>query len=362
LDEFAATMFAPMARADQRAKGSRYLAGLLLDGPRKSMQPMAERLGIDYQALQQFMTSSTWSVSAVRERLSARAVELFPPELWLIDETVFVKNGRTSPCVARQHVETLGRTVTCQLGINVHVVGAARTFVANWRMYVPESWEPARARDRRAAAEIAQLRRRCGIPDEERHRPKWTMAVEMLDEMIAWGLRPPVVMAGPHLRVDPGFREALARRGLDYVLRLPDAVAQRVIRTACRESAVGFATSGCGNGHLLVTPMQTSGAARRTDAAAAPRWLITHWDRAQRRALACWISNLPGQTAAEDLADLIRAGHRVDRDCLGLRDRLGLDHYEGRSFVGWHRHVTLVGAADLFLAEEAAARAVPAPI
>ena len=102
LEEFAAEMFAPLARRDQRDKGATYVRGLLLDGRRKSMQPMAERLGVDHQGLQQFVSSSTWAVEEVRERLARRAVEVIAPQAWVVDDTGFPKDGAASPGVARQ--------------------------------------------------------------------------------------------------------------------------------------------------------------------------------------------------------------------------------------------------------------------
>lgn len=97
LEDFAADVFAPLTRADQRAKGQTYLRGLLLDGTRKSMQPKAERLGVDHQDLQQFVSSSTWDVSAVRSRIAGKAVEVIEPVAWVIDDTGFPKDGKASP-------------------------------------------------------------------------------------------------------------------------------------------------------------------------------------------------------------------------------------------------------------------------
>src|SRR4051794_10154939 len=106
LESFAAEMFAPLARSDQRAKGQTYLRGLLLDGRRTSMQPMAERLGVDHQGLQQFVSSSTWAVEPVRARLAARAVAMIAPDAWVVDDTGFPKDGTASPGVARQYSGT----------------------------------------------------------------------------------------------------------------------------------------------------------------------------------------------------------------------------------------------------------------
>jgi SRSO17 transposase len=111
-----------LVRSDQRAKGETYLRGLLLDGRRKSMQPMAQRLGVDHQGLQQFLTTSTWDTDAVRARLARRAVEAIGPVAWAVDDSGFPKDGTGSPGVARQYSGTLGKVANCQIGVSVHAV------------------------------------------------------------------------------------------------------------------------------------------------------------------------------------------------------------------------------------------------
>ena len=101
LDAFVGEVFASLSRQDQRAKGCWYLQGLLLEGRGKSMQPMGERLGIDHQQLQQFVSSSPWAVAPVRRVLAGKAIELIEPAAWVVDDTGFVKDGPASPGVAR---------------------------------------------------------------------------------------------------------------------------------------------------------------------------------------------------------------------------------------------------------------------
>ncbi|MFG3243932.1 IS701 family transposase, partial [Streptomyces sp. NPDC048157] len=184
LEEFAGEVFAPLSRADQRVKGSLYLRGLLLDGRRKSMQPMAGRLGVDHQQLQQFMTSSTWLVDAVRARLARRAVAVVRPQVWVVDDTGFPKDGKSSPGVARQYSGTLGKVGNCQIGVSVHAASDTASCPLSWRLFLPGSWDRPEAADRRA---------RCRIPEDEHHRPKWQLALDMLDELAALGLRPAVL-------------------------------------------------------------------------------------------------------------------------------------------------------------------------
>ncbi|WP_205447466.1 transposase, partial [Candidatus Frankia alpina] len=118
--EFAARMLADLPRKDQRVKGETYVRGLLLDGKRKSMQPMAERLGVDHQGLQQFVTNSTWDHVEVRRRLAGWATEFVRPEALVVDDTGFVKDGVHSPGVARMYSGTLGKIGNCQVAVSVH--------------------------------------------------------------------------------------------------------------------------------------------------------------------------------------------------------------------------------------------------
>src|SRR3954447_26272790 len=205
LEEFAAEMFTPLARRDQRDKGVTYVRGLLLDGRRKSMQPMAERLGVDHQGLQQIVSSSTWAVEPVRERLARRAVEVIAPEAWVVDDTGFPKDGTASPGVARQYSGTLGKVGNCQVGVSICGVTDAASCPLDWRLFLPERWDDAAAPCRlvwrfflpergkaagaatpEAPAAIRERRARAGIPDDVRHREKWRLALDMLGELGGW--------------------------------------------------------------------------------------------------------------------------------------------------------------------------------
>ena len=115
-------MLGGLARNDQRAAGELYVRGLLTDGQRKSMQPMAERLGVDHQRLQQFITSSTWDYAAVRRNVARWFAATQPVEALVVDDTGFLKDGPASPCVARQYSGTLGKVGNCQVGVSVHLV------------------------------------------------------------------------------------------------------------------------------------------------------------------------------------------------------------------------------------------------
>ena len=121
--DFAAEMLGGLPRKDQRAAGELYVRGLLTDGQRKSMQPMAARLGVDHQRLQQFITSSTWDYVAVRRNVARWFAAGQPAGALVVDDTGFPKDGTASPCVARQYSGTLGKVASCQVAVSVHLAG-----------------------------------------------------------------------------------------------------------------------------------------------------------------------------------------------------------------------------------------------
>jgi SRSO17 transposase len=230
LVDFTAGMLGGLARKDQRAAGELYVRGLLTDGQRKSMEPMAARLGIDHQRLQQFITSPAWDYVAVRRNVARWFAASFPVKALVIDDTGFPKDGSASPCVARQYSGTLGKTANCQIGVSVHLVNEHASCAADWRLFCPASWDDDAAADEVAAAAIRRRRQRAGIPDDVRHREKWRLALEMIDEMTGpggWGVLDVITAAGharPVAVADAGygdnttFRLELGNRHWQYVL------------------------------------------------------------------------------------------------------------------------------------------------
>jgi SRSO17 transposase len=388
LEEFAAEVFAPLARADQRDKGATYVRGLLLDGRRKSMQPMAERLGVDHQGLQQFVSSSTWAVEPVRERLARRAVAVISPEAWVVDDTGFPKDGTASPGVARQYSGTLGKVANCQIGVSICAVTDAASCPLDWRLFLPERWDDSCATDEPAAAAIRARRARAGMPDSVRHREKWRLALDMLDELAGFGLAPPVVVADAGYGDAGEFRAGLAERGWSYVVQVrgeltahrADAVPERPpycgrgrppaaryrtapvdlrahVLAAGRDAAVKLTwrqgSRGPLTSHFVALRVRPAGRAltgqRAADGSLPATWLIAEWPPEAAEPTDYWLSNLPDGTDLAELVRLAKIRWRIEHDYRELKTALGLDHFEGRTLTGWHRHVTLVSAASLFL-------------
>jgi SRSO17 transposase len=385
LESFAAEVFAPMVRSDQRTKGVAYLRGLLLDGQRKSMQPMAERLGVDHQGLQQFVTTSTWDTLAVRARLARRAVDLVKPVAWVVDDTGFPKDGAGSPGVARQYSGTLGKVANCQIGVSVHAVTDTASCPLDWRLFLPKAWDDTLADDQ-TRPQVITRRNRCAIPEGEHHRPKWMMVVEMLDALAEHGLRPPVLAADAGYGDSGPFRAALDERHIGYIMQVKgDALAHtadahpvtavwsgrgRPPGTRYRATPVSLAAHIQAAGRAAATTITWREGSKGTltsefiflrirpaghritpgeDGVLPERWLIAQWPDDQDEPVKYWLSNLPADNNPADLVRLGKIRWRIEHDYRELKTGLGLDHFEGRSWNGWHRHVTLVTAAHLFI-------------
>ncbi|MBT2472703.1 IS701 family transposase [Streptomyces sp. ISL-66] len=388
LEKFTSEVFAPLVRRDWQAKGQLYLRGLLLDGRRKSMQPMAERLGVDHQQLQQFMTSSTWPVEDVRARLAWRAVQAVRPQVWVVDDTGFPKDGKASAGVARQYSGTPGKVANCQIGVSVHAASDSASCPLAWRLFLPASWDGPQAAARREA---------CRIPADVHHQPKWRLALDMLDELADTGLRPAALVADAGYGANADFRHGLEDRGLAYVLQVKGEMTARPqsaephqpvygglgpkplpryrtrpvplrehVLAAGRERGRAVVwrkgSKAALSSHFVLLRVRLAGRRPKPadDGTIGLTWLIAQWPEGQDEPVKYWISNLPADLPAKDLVRLAKSRWRIEHDYRELKTALGLDHFEGRSFTGWHRHVTLVTAAHLFLTEQRTCPKAPA--
>ena len=408
-------MLGGLARKDQRAAGELYVRGLLADGRRKSMVPMAERLGVDSQRLQQFITSSTWDYAGVRRNVARWFAGHQPVEALVVDDTGFPKDGDASPCVARQYSGTLGKTANCQVAVSVHLVNEAASCAADWRLFCPESWDDRALDDPVAAARARRRRARAGIPDEVRHREKWRLALDMIAEMTGpggWGVLDlagaaasarPVVAADIAYGDNALFRQQLTDAGWQYAVAVkgsvsaydgdavpqerpygglgqpprpaypgpPVTVRQLAIAAAAQVRPVTWrhgtkistgnpdaAMTGC----FLAIRVRPAGKPipRAADRSLPACWLLAEWPPEADEA-GYWLSTLPEDTAIEELARLAKIRWRIEHDYRELKTGLGLDHFEGRSYLGWNRHVTLAVLAQAFITMIRTDPKAPAP-
>jgi SRSO17 transposase len=384
LEAFAEDLFASLPRADQRVRGQCYLRGLMLEGRRKSIEPIAQRLGeVHYQALHHFVAVSPWDWRPVRRRLAEVMTASLQPTAWVVDDTGFPKDGDCSVGVQRQYCGTLGKRANCQLGVSVNAVTEHASCPLDWRLFVPERWDEAAMAARRAA---------CHLPEGVHHRPKWQLVLDMLDELAGWDLVPPVLLADSAYGEVGEFRWGLDARQVPYVVEVradtsaypeqvrptiaahkgrgrrprpryhdrPCSLAQLALQ-AGQQAGVELiwrrGSKGLQRGRFLALRVRPAGVTPRRLARAAGtelpvRWLLAEWPVGKPEPTKFWLSSLPETTPLVELVRLARLRWRVEQDYRELKGALGLDHFEGRGFPGWHHHVTLVSVAHGFLTLE----------
>lgn len=255
LAAFVAEVFASVPRRDQRAKGDCYLRGLMLDGRRKSIQPMAERLPDgDMQALQQFVNQSPWDHAAVLRAVAVKTVPAVHPEVWVIDDVSFPKDGKMSVAVARQWCGALGKQSNCQVAVSLHAASDTASVPISWRLFLPQEWQDDNGR-----------RAKAGVPEEVGHREKWRLALDLIDEAISWGLAPQVIVADAGYGQNNAFRQGLADRGLNFV------VAVRADESAHPHDAVPTSPAWSGNGRKPAARYRTKALSLKSLAAETGR-------------------------------------------------------------------------------------------
>lgn len=380
LRRFVADLLEPVGRRERRVWGEVYVRGLLLDGERKSIEPMAVRVpGGNVQAMQQFIGQSPWGVAEVRARLARRMErELCPAVGWIIDDTGFPKQGRHSVGVARQYSGTLGKTGNCQVAVSLHLTTDDASVALDFELYLPESW-----------TSDPERRRRAGIPEEIVFRTKWQIALGLIDRAIGTGLTPGVVTADAGYGIVTAFRQELAQRRLAYMLGVSETMAvwtERVTREAPAPyggrgrprrprytappptSLLEIAQNLPVNAYRTITwrrgrkgRLSSRFAALRVQpahghtqhAAEQPMvWVLIDWPPGAAKPEHYWFSNLSESIGLRRLVRHAMLRWHCEQDYQQAKEELGLDHYEGRGWLGWHHHVTMVQIAQTFLTME----------
>lgn len=371
--EFCKDIFAVLCRIDQRRAGEAYLHGLLNCPGRKSVRRLASSTpgGHSEQSLQQFVNQSTWDPEPIRQRLMQRLVGELSPAAWVIEEVAFPKHGRLSAAVDRQYVRSLQKLSNCQLAVTLTLTTEQLSIPINWRLIVPDSW----GRD-------LERRTRARMPTSEVPRPYWQYQIELLDDMaLDWGMLPaPVVADTRQLPTAEALLVALEDRGLPYLAQIGEGLrvqydgptrtrspgetpepwqgsaAELVRRTATRtRTTVGwrdFDDQLARRSQFLRLPVcapETTGPADRNGRAGGrrARRLMAEWPLSKPQPRGYWITNLADHSL-EGLVALAKLRQQVGPRIEEIADRFGLRDYEGRTFAGWHHHVTLVAAAHAF--------------
>jgi SRSO17 transposase len=390
---------AALGHQDRHGPLRDYVTGLCLPGERKSIEPMAARVDprhvrARHQSMHHFIANAAWDDGAVlrvaRQTVLAALDRHGPVAAWVVDDTGIPKKGRHSVGVARQYCGVLGKQDNCQVAVSVSVAHERASVPVAYRLYVPEAW----AQDRRR-------RRAAGVPDTITFRPKWQIALEQILQLMAEGVPAAPVVADAGYGVVTAFRDALTAQGIPYIVgtssettvwapgRAPlpprkyrgvgrpptlvrrtrrhrplsvSALAQQLPASAWRTVTWRQGTRGgmrarCAGGG--VRP------AHRDDGRSWPRpdvWLLLDWPRTDAAPSKYWLATLPPTATLAALVQLAMLRWRIERDYQELKDELGLDHFEGRGWRGFHHHASLCIAAYAFLAAERLAHFPPEPL
>jgi SRSO17 transposase len=374
-----------LGRQGRRPWAELYLRGLLLDGRRKSAGAMAERLRRidrspqDYeQGLQQFLSQSPWDERPVRDQLARHVRDTLGGEgLLILDDTGFPKQGSHSVGVARQYSGTLGKIGNCQIGVTLQFATQREVVCLDADLYLPEeSWGNDRDRLQRA-----------GVPEAVGYRPKWRIGLTLLGRARAHGFRG-VVLADCAYGDVTEFRQALDAEGWSYCVGV-----EKTLKVIAAEADLGEVPPYTGQGRPPSRPekvrpgatsasvlewvqgrardlrkvtwregskgkMSSRFAAWRVRPAhklsagkepLAPLWLVAEWPAGEAAPTRFFFSNLPVGTPLRQLVRTAKGRWWVEHSYKELKDELGLDHFEGRSWRGWQHHVTLVMLAYAFL-------------
>lgn len=351
-----------------------YAMGLLGDGDRKSIEPIAARACSDptktdalHQRLLHFALDSKWSDRDVRRAAATHALaamqEREPIEAWIVDDTGFLKQGKHSVGVQRQYTGSAGKITNCQIGVSLSIATRTEHAPIDFELYLPESW-----------ANDSALRQEARIPEQIEFKTKPELALDMLRRAIDDGVPPGVLLADTAYGTSGDFRRGVRSLGLQYAVGVDPQT------TVCLLNAQGHARGDAISVRKLAFDIHKRGGFRRCTwrhgtkedltakfalrrvVAAADKstpsdqreslWLLIEWRDGESEPANYFLSSLPADITKRVLIRTVMQRWRTERVYEDLKGELGLDHYEGRRFPGWHHHISVVLCCYAFIIAE----------
>jgi SRSO17 transposase len=388
-DAYAAMLAKAAGHADRREPLTLYCQGLILPGDRKSIEPMAARLDplhvqARHQSLHHLVAQAGWSDAAVLRTVRDYAREAMEiqgqMEAWIIDDTGFPKKGTHSVGVAHQYCGPYGKTSNCQCAVSLSMASRWASVPIAFRLYLPESW--AKDRERRAAA---------GVPEDVIFQTKWQLALALIDVQRQDGEPALPVLADAGYGDTAGFRDGLTARSLLYAvginktttvwangkaplppkvqtgkgqpgkrLRRDDehhpetvkAVAEGLPKTAWKKVPWAEGTRGLMESRFAALRVHPAHRDNTLPTLRPEEWLLIEWPESEPEPTKYWFSTLPEAAPITQLVRLAKLRWRIERDYQEMKDELGLDHYEGRGWRGFHHHLSLCAATYAFIVAE----------
>jgi SRSO17 transposase len=388
-DDYVERLGDVLGHADRHAPLRAYCTGLPLPGERKSVEPMAARVdparvGAAHQSLHHFVAKAAWDdaalLEAVRDHVLPAMLERGPIRAWIVDDTGLPKRGRLSVGVARQYCGQLGKRENCQVAVTLSVANEAASLPVAYRLYLPETWagDPAR----RAMA---------GVPEEVGFATKPAIALGQVRQALADGVPPGVVVTDAGYGNATDFRDGVTGLGLSYVAGIQGTTTlwppgtgplpagpwsgkgrppKRLRRDAAHQplaaeaAAAGLpaaawrtvtwreGTAGPLASRFAAVRVRPAHDDFRRSEPRAEEWLLAEWPEGEGEPTKYWLSTLPETAPLEELVATAKLRWRVERDFEELKQELGLGHFEGRGWRGFHHHASLCIAAYGFLVAE----------
>lgn len=365
-----------LGRRERRESFAVYALGIFGDGERKSIEPIAARACADparadaeHQRLLHFALDSPWNDHAVRREAARYAVaamtEHAPLDSWIIDDTGFLKQGAHSVGVQRQYTGSAGKVTNCQVGVSLTVANATEQVPIDFELYLPDAWTDDSAR-----------RKEARIPDEIQFLTKTELALRMIQRACDSGVPTGIVLADSAYGTSRDFRKSVREMGLHYAVGVDRKTAIMTLdehgdlqdeiisvgALALRiESQGGFRRCTWRRG--TKQDLSARFALRRVVPAydgghgidrREPLWLLIEWRDGESEPANYFLCSLPAPMTKKKLVQIVMQRWRTERAYQDLKGELGLDHYEGRRFPGWHHHVSVVLCCYAFIIAERA--------
>jgi SRSO17 transposase len=376
-----------LGHADRVGPFRGYCAGLMLPGDRKSVEPMAARVAPTdvrsaHQRLHHFVADSAWSDAAVLGAVCSHVLEAAgkgsgDPEVLIIDDTGFPKKGKHSVGVARQYCGQLGKQDNCQVAVSLSLANEHYSVPVGFQLYLPKDW----------SADLKR-RKKAKVPADIEFATKPEIALRLIDAAIAAGASPQIAVADAGYGVDTTFRDQLTARKLQYVVGVTKAVSvwpkgkeplppapwsgqgrkPKLLRRDAQHQPVSvkaLAIALAVRQWKKVTWREGTNQVLSSRFAAVrvrcahrdywkselrpEQWLLIEWPKDEAEPTKYFLSTLPARTLIQELVRVAKQRWRIERDYQELKQEFGLDHFEGRSWRGFHHHATLCIAAYGFL-------------
>jgi SRSO17 transposase len=382
-ERYGEVMVEALGHADRATPARWYLRGLMLAGQRKSVEPMAARVHPQdvpsaHQSMHHLVADSEWSDTVL---LAAVAREVVPvlseagqaPCFWIIDDTGFRKYGKHSVGVARQYCGQLGKTDNCQVAVSLSLATVEGSLPLGYRLYLPQEWTEDKGRCKRA-----------GVPKEIAFATKGELAWAQIEAALAAGMPRGTVLMDAGYGDEAALRDRLSAHGLPYAVGIRPATAvwwdehqpapaplkqgrgrrrTRVLRDETHQpiGVLELAQSLPRASYRTITwregtnaPLRSRFARVRVRTAQADRpreeeWLLIEWPTGEAEPTRYFLSTLPADISFKALVATVKMRWRIERDYRELKQEVGLSHYEGRNWRGFHHHASLCIAAYGFL-------------